>query len=422
MFGGRWSRINRQINNDFIKGVKFYPITGNTVYNDYHDVKAKIDAVLSSPAAMTIFSLNCDLFSLGEIIIKDLDGNILDEHPLYDILDNPNFFESKEDFLWDYMFWLMIGNANLYIDSKNDYTNNSLYFLNNGKINYPDAMLRDADKIFTSKRNAQNFVKHNIEYIYENGTRREIPYEKIVHFADTTTTTKAWFNAPSKLDALYKVISNSELSLDAKNIELMFNGKYMVAGKVGETDITKTMMMPDEKRDIEHKTLSDNPVTAVRSMVDIKKFVDNLSTDKMDKTFYSDVYTIGRMYNIPKDVIEAYLQNGSTYENKKFATADHVDYSLMPKGNQLLNRLLKYFGFENVTACIDWGHLPFMQVRQLQRYESESKRAEALHKLLISGVNPDDAVRVLGYEFENPINYEQIRNTEVAAATGQGNG
>lgn len=418
-FGSPWSNLNRRIHRDFIRGEKFFPITGNTRYNNLDDEKEKVNAILTNPASLFIFTLNCDLFSLGEPIIKR-NGEILEDHPLYNILNNPNPYQSQNQFLWDYMFWNMTGNANLYLESRFDIENNMLMFLNNSKIDFPQKMIDNADKYF--KNTIQKLDKENIEYVYDDGTRQKIAYNKILHFSDTTITTNAYYKGSSKLDALYKIISNSELALDAKNIELLFNGKYMVSGKVNADDINNPMMMPDEKKTIETKVLKDQPITAVRSMVDIKKFIDSLKTKELDHSFLNDAYIIGRIYQIPKDVIQAFYENGAKYENAKLSTADHVDYALKPKGDDFMKGIARYFKFNDVEVCMDWSHLPFMQVRQMQKYDAELNRAKALKELLTSGVDAEDAQKLLDYEFEKPINYEQIRNTEASAGSGRDNG
>lgn len=368
---------------------------------------------------MTVFNINCDLFSLGEPLVKDNNGEIIEDHPLLKVLNNPNAFQGVNDILWDFMFWNMIGNAYLYVDSKNDIENNSLYFLNNTKIEFPQKMLDNADKLFLSRGNAEQFKNSKLTYTYNNGKKTEIDYRKVVYFADTSLTTKAWFKAPSKLEALYKIVSNSELSLDAKNKELLFNNKYMVAGKVGESDLDNPMLSPEDKKDIEHKVMQDKPITAVKSMVDVKKFVDSLKAEQLDKTFMHDVFNIAKMYNIPKDVIEAEISGGAKYENQEKSRGNHVDYALKPKGEMFLNNLMSYFGFEG-KAEMSWEHLPFMHFRTMQKNEAAKTKAEAFRVLVDAGVNPLDAQRELGYEFENDVNYVQVRNTTSTATSGQG--
>ena len=387
------------------------PINATTQYNDYHDEKAKLDAILSNPALFTVFSINCDLFSLGKVCVYDNNGELFQDHPLYNLVQNPNFFSTESQFLYDFMFWNMLGNAYLYVDSKVDIDGNSLYFLNSSKIDFPKEMTQNADKLFLSRRNAEKFLRNQIEYIQDNNKKIKIPYNKILHFNDTTSTTKAWFKGSSKIDALYKVISNSELSLDSKNIELLFTKKYMVAGKIGEDDLDNPMLSPEDKKDIEQKVMSERPVTAVRRTIDIKRFVETLKSEGLDKSFMHDLFTMARLFGIPKDVIEVSLDGGAKYENQEKSRGNHVDYALKPKGDEFLNGLMKYFGFEG-KAEMKWDHLPFMHFRAMQDNESKKAKAEGFKILMESGVSYQDAAKEFGYQFENPVEYERVgRNT-----------
>ena len=398
LFSGRWSRLSSNMSNDSIRGLNFYPIASTTEYNNMYTEQAKLKVLLENPALLTVFSINSDLFSLGKVKIVNDNGGVIENHPLHQVLRQPNFFQTENQFMFDFMFWTMFGNSYCFIDSKVDLENNDLYFLNNSKMDFSEYMVENGDKLMLSKSSYNRFVNEMVEYHYEDGNSKMIRFSKILHTTDMTSSATTWYKGASKVDALYKVISNSELSLDAKNIELLFSKKYMVAGQVSEDDLTQPMMMPGDKSDIEQKAMQDRPVTAVRSMIDIKRFVEDLKTEGFDKGFIQDVFTIARLYNIPKDVIEVNLDAGAKYENKKHASADHIDYSLKPKGDDFVNGLLRYFGMEG-RSDMSWDHLPFMRVREEQKYEAKKKQATAYKLLIDAGVEPDDARRECGYEF-----------------------
>jgi hypothetical protein len=362
--------------------------------------RSKLNVLLESPALLTVFSINADLFSLGKICIKDDMGNIIKDHPLHRVLRHPNWFQTENQFLFDFMFWTMFGNSYCYVDSKFEMDKNVMYFLNPSKMDFPDSMVDNGDKLMLSERSYNNFINQSIDYTYDDGTKRRIKFSKLVHTTDTTSSTAVWYKGSSKLEALFKIVSNSELSLDAKNIDLLFSKKYMIAGQVSEDDLTRPMMMPGDKSDIEKKAMSERSVTAVRSMIDIKRFVEDLKTEGFDKAFIQDVFSIARLYNIPKDVIEVNLDAGAKYENKKHASADHIDYSLKPKGDDFVNGLLQYFGMEGISD-MSWDHLPFMKVREEQKYEAKKKQAFAYKMLVEAGVSPEDAQRECGLNFEN---------------------
>ena len=68
---------------------------------------------------------------------------------------------------WDYMFWLMLGNANLYISSKIPSLNVRMYFLDNSKIEFPEKMTDKADKLFLSKSRSRDYYNSSIKYKYD---------------------------------------------------------------------------------------------------------------------------------------------------------------------------------------------------------------------------------------------------------------
>jgi hypothetical protein len=382
------------------------PYSPNTAYNDYQEEAAKLKVILNNPAFLTIVKMNCDLFSLGKIYVKDTNGEIIPNHPLNELISEPNPFQTTRQLKWDYMFWLMMGNAYLFAESFISTSDNILYFLDPSKMQFPKEMTEQGDKLFLSKVNADNFKKNLVKYKYDNGDETSIPFNKVIHYTDLSSTTKQWFKGSSVIDALFKVLSNSELALDAKNTNLLFAGKYMVAGKVGENDLDNPMMSQGEKKDIEQKTMRNTPVTAIKSMIEIKRFVEDMGKLKLDQAYVQDAFKIGRIYGVPKDVIEAEVGSGATYENQEKARGAHVDYVMSPKGEDFVDLIMKRFNFTG-EACMDWTHLPFNYFTKLQMEESEKRKSEALLNLLQAGVDPEDAKIQLGYNFTKKINYER---------------
>jgi len=395
------------------------PYTPNTAYNDYKEEAAKLKVILNNPAFLTIVKMNCDLFSLGKILVKDEKNETIPNHPLNQLLSQPNPFQTTRQLKWDYMFWLMMGNAYLFAESFATAENNILYFLNPSKMKFPKEMNEQGDKLFLSKVNADKFKDNKIKYKYDNGDETSIVFNKLIHFTDLTSSTSQWQKGSSVIDALYKVLSNSELALDSKNTNLLFSGKYMVAGKVGENDLDNPMMGEGEKKDIEQKTMRNKPVTAIKSMIDIKRFVEDMNKLKLDDAYMQDAFKIGRIYGIPKDVIEANVSEGSTYENQEKARGNHVDYVMSPKGEDFVDEIMLRFNFKG-EATMDWSHLPFNYFSRMQKEESEKRKSEALLNLLQAGVSAEDAALQLGYNFKNEINYEGS-NTQATGSSGQGN-
>lgn len=356
-------------------------------FNDYHRDQEKLAAIFSNPALLKIFSIQCDLFSLARPYVYKKNGNTADEDPALDRLAQPNPLQSTADWLWCYMFYKMLGNAYLYVDSDLvERPNAPMYWLESHKIEWPAELDKQKDKLFLSESKLNKVLGTQLFYRYEDGTRFEFPLKQLVIITDLTNGTGNWFKGFSKIDALYKVISNSEASLDSKNINVRYAGKFLVAGTTDPNDVTRKIMGEDEKKDIEDKTNGPKQVHAVKSMVDIKRFVDDLKVLELDRSYLADYFLIGNMYGIPRDILEAY--QSSTYENQSKAQARHIAYTMEPAGEMLGAALAKRWGYADKGKRIvfGWDHLEFTHVFEKEKAAIQQTRVQTLQALLKIGV------------------------------------
>jgi len=332
---------------------------------DLNNYRAKLNAVLTNPACLKVFKLNCDLFSLGKVN-QYQDDELKEINYLYSIKKKPNHFQSWTQFFWDYMFWKMLGTAVLYRSNNVLNESTQLYWLNPANVDFGNGKNRFSKFIF-SVVGLNEQQKETIKYTFDDGTISNIKLKELSFFFDLSNGLGGnWYQGNSALDALYKVISNSEQSLDAKGINLEFSQKFMVNGKNSLEDVSQTPMGETEKNDIEHSVRSNKKVHAVKTPTDLKRFVDDIARLKLDESFYNDYFMIGTMYGIPRDVLEANLR-GSTYENQEKATSRHVEYSLKPSGQMLTDEFESLFSLEDLR--MEWSHLMFNQVFEKEKQE-----------------------------------------------------
>ncbi|HHX60347.1 MAG TPA: phage portal protein [Epulopiscium sp.] len=353
-----------------------------------------IDSVLKHPAVLKVFALQCDLFSLGEVFVRDKDGKLIDNDPFLSFINNPNPYEEKSDFLWNYMFNHMLGNAYTYVDSKIISDKNKAYNLDSWKVVISDELKKFSDKLILSSSTEKYLNNQSIKYIFDDATSTKIEWSKIIHIPDLRVGGR--FRGESRINALNKIIANSEASLDAENININYSGKFLVAS---ENTIEKPPLTPDEKKDIEKKMLGGKAVHAVSKMLEIRRFVENMANLELDKKYLNAYYLVGKMYGIPRDVLEAY--ESSTFENQEKARGTHVSYSLQARGNALMNGFERMFGYqsEGKDIFISWDHLPFMQVFEEQRASIKKTNLDSLDKMLSMGFTKEEANSYLGTNF-----------------------
>jgi len=345
----------------------------------------KLRIVLNNPALLKVIALDCDIFSLGKIN-KYQDEKIKEVDFLYSETKKPNMFQSWTQFDYDYKFWLNIfGTAYLYNpnNSKILNENSNIQWLNPCNFQWDSSIVQKLQALILSKQSYNDIFKSSVLYRFDNGNSKWIKLSEITPFHDLTN---AGSNNPmkgySRIDALYKVIKNSELALDAKSINLEFAQKYLVAGTADPDNVTHLPMDETEKLSIEEKIRSSKKVHAVKSMIDIKRFVEDIGKLKIDESFYNDYFMFGTMFNIPRDILEANLR-GSTYENQEKSMARLIEYCEAPKGQMLTDWLENQYGYQDIR--MSWSHLMFNQVFEKERYERVGLQIDNIIKVKDAG-------------------------------------
>jgi len=127
------------------------------MFNNYGDDVKKLQVVLSNPALLKVVSLQCDLFSLGKMYVYK-DNKEVDNDPFLEMFNKPNPYQRGSQFLWDFMFWNMLGNDYIYIDSKIISDKNKMYLLEHSKMDFPNDMKKRGDKLILSTSELLNIL------------------------------------------------------------------------------------------------------------------------------------------------------------------------------------------------------------------------------------------------------------------------
>lgn len=386
-------------------GSWFYELFNSKNTNKgYKSEQHKLETVLCNPAFLTIAKLQCDMFSLGKIKAV-LNDNEKPNDNLVSLLKHPNPYQTDRQFLWDYMFWRMLGTAYLYTNSKVISDRTKMYWLNPANFVWDDKLVKQLDKLTLSNQSYNELERLKVEYKQNDGTSKHFQLSEIKPFFDTSNGFGNWYKGASTVDALYKIITNSETALDAKYSNLDFAGKFTVTGKTSLDNINDVPMGDNEQRDSKLKLKGKERVHVLKTPIEISRFVEDLRKMELDKSFFTDVYKIGKIYNIPKDVIEAYLENGSTYENQEKSKAGWIEQSIKPASEDLMNGIEMLFGYneKNTDLVMQYKHLSFMHVFEKQKQESISREINNIRMAVeMEALSKEEAntkvKELLGYE------------------------
>lgn len=379
--------------------------------------KQKLDYVLTNPALLKVVAVTADLGSLANVNKYDND-KLIEKNFLYSIVDKPNFKQGWAQFFWEYFFWIQMGAAYLYNPngSKVLKENNPIQWLIPQNIDWNVSAIDRLKAFIFTKASFNDVMKAQVNYNLGNGQSVLIQMSEIVTFYDMIGGIEGnTFKAVNRIDALYKIIENSEMALDAKRINLEMVQKFMVSGQSDPNDTTQLPMGEDEKQSIEDKVRSLKKVHAVKSKISIERFVDNLAQLELDNSFNEDMLKIASVMNVPKEVLDI-LTEGSTYENQEKATARQVEYGVKPKWKQLTDWFESNYGFQDIRA--DYSELSFNQVFEKEKAEKDKIKAETLLFLMKAGVPEDQINMFLGTDFKG-IDYVAAQKQPTTSSSNQ---
>lgn len=359
----------------------------------------KLKVCTQNPALLKVISLDCDIFSMGKVN-QYQEEKLKEKDFLYTIRKQPNLKQNWTQFFWDYKFWLNIyGNAYLYNpNNSKDLTSQAIQWLDPTKIVWDSNIYNKLKNFVFSVTGYNELMKSYVRYNIGNGETKNIRLDEIVVFYDLTNAGQDnVLNGISRIDALFKIIKNSELALDAKAINLEFSQQFLVAGKHNPDNVSDLPMAESEKKSIEGSVLSNKPVTAVKSMIDIKRYVDDMAKLKLDESFYNDFFMFGSMFNIPRDILETSLR-GATFENQEKSMARLIEYAEAPKAKMFTDWLEVQYGFQDVM--MSWSNLMFNQVFEKERAERIKVQIENIKSAReINAISEADAKKMINQLF-----------------------
>ena len=321
------------------------------------------------------------------------------EHPLLDLLNNPNYYQTRMDLLESLMFMQIAnGVAILYKKTIIGFPNEptSVYLLDYKKITWPDGFMT---KLVTSSNNNQ---VGKVKAIYDKGGDEEveIALDDLYFFYDmpNAIVSKNQFKCKSRIDGLKQTLVNTADSLVAKNIILKTNGKEMISSGDGFP------LGVDEKEEAQRLLNNRYGLSSTRSRSLVTKSnltwkslhiaIRDLGLDESVKVDGNIIYTA---LHIPKDILSLEAKK-TTYNNFKESMVSYIQ-------NETQSTLDAFCQVINTTSNDkkwklkgSYDHLPVMQFIMLERYDVVVKQAAALKALIESGVPNDIALEMCGMD------------------------
>ena len=344
-----------------------------------------IQAYNQTYALHRVIDLIKDTGKLANINLYE-NGKLKTTNYLYQVKPKPNPYQTWTDFVEEFVFWHSLGNVYFWKPNTTFAENQNYYFLDYS--NFDDDTIKKFKKFGKklSNQNSNEFLKefgnHIIKYKYSDNETQNISLKEVV-IIPSGINTDSWFLENNKIESIQKLISNSEDTLDSKNINIHFSKKYVAYQGVNKDDLAQqiTGLGKTERDDIKSKVMSNEPLHVSGSNnLEVKRFIDNLKNLGFDESFLNDYLLIGMFINVPLEILGDFLRGkglSSQGDAKEKAMIQFVDMCLMPILQKLTDVLeLKLNDNQEVKA--EFTHLWFMKVAVKQQAEQRKADLDAL--------------------------------------------
>jgi len=341
------------------------------------------------------------LFSQAEFYIENkTTKEKITNHWLLDLLNNPNYYQTRNDFLESANFTQIAeGKSVIWLRKTTGMSKpESIYILNGDLIEYPDEFTTPL-----SVRNSDNKIQSTKILYDRDGQNERIPIRDLVFLYDLPNGLKTsnMFDVKSRLDGLKQTLINTKDSLLAKNIILKTNGKELLTLDKGAGTFP---LSNDEKKDAEDLLHSKKGLGVGRRRAIVTKAplkwqslhiaLRDLGLDESVKVDGNLIYTA---LHIPKDILSLEAKK-TTYNNFKESMVSFIQNEMQPTVNAFLEPFQYLIDDPNLKLRGTYENMPIMQFVLIERYEGILKRATALQALRNAGLPDDVALDLCGFE------------------------
>lgn len=379
-----------------IAGDNFYHISNNLEWGVLG--KNNIAVAQDHPILTTAILFVAKIFSQAKFYLEDPSGKKIYDHRVLDLLKNPNFFQTQNDFLETLMFTMIAnGVAIVYRKKITGMKEKTLYLLDPNLIEYPEGF-----KTGLSSRNETNKIAKTKILYDRHGEHLKIKLGDLLYLYDLPNglKTKNMFLNKSRIDGLKQTLLNTTDSLLAKNIILKSNGKELITGG-SQTDL---QLSPEEKDDME-KLFNANYGLAAgkkRGLITKAKLtwqsmhiaLRDLGLDESVKTDGNIIFT---SLHIPKDILSLEAKK-TTYNNFKESMVSYIQNEMQSTVDGVVAVFQKMIEEKGLVLKGTFEHLPIMQFILIEKYEGIEQRALALQALRLSGLPDEVCLELCGFE------------------------
>ena len=373
IFSSIFGRNNIKVTRDKLGNFSYFPNV-----DAFNDDKSFLDWSLTNPVLMTVIALRSKLISQMQIQHLNSKGDVIEYSPELKLLNKPNYFQSKQDFLFQLAWYLSAEGENYTYEIKRFQSElpTNLYNLIPTQLDWCET--QKLNYFIKNDKEWKDFSKKKVKYTLDN-KEHNIEIGSLVPFYDLANNVSPdqWMHSPSRVQSIVKTLQNIEENLKSKNVNLKMSQKYLASNKSSSEGTP--MIQADDKKEI-HKQIGRKSLLISNANVDVTHLVSDMKKLYLDEQFSNDSLTVLLAFEGNKDILNYSSSSGSTYENQEQGIIRYVQNSIQSTADNILDSFALSWGLNErgETLKASFNHLPVMQTVMRTKIETFKTYQEAL--------------------------------------------
>lgn len=366
--------------------LNYYNQNYSTVKEQYVTINDnEFELYRTTPQLSIVINKDAQMLSNGRFVVKNLKGEIQENHEALKLLSNPNPIQNQNSWLMDYQI------------QKNIYGNQFIYVNRAYQSAFPSSLV-NLNSAMVKVVKTGKFVKQTkIEDIIERYDVREsngeyTPYDvNDVIFSQIVNPNNPLMGL-SPLHSLTMPISNIRGAYGFRNKIIVKSGALGILSSASKDQSGGIPLNTAERQRIEQQHSNDYGIHDGQSsliMTGSPLSWQSMSYPTKDLLLFEEVEADF------KSIIDAYGHNADIYSNLNNAKYSNMNEALrqtyqnrvIPEAEQLCFNLGNKLGLteKGLILELDYSHIEVMQDNQKQQAENFKMKADAISTLLNSG-------------------------------------
>ena len=347
---------------------------------------------LENPVLSTLINIRADYLSQFNFFEVNDDGEKVDNSDFNRLIENPNPYQSKQDFLKQ-LEWYILCYGWVYqrpygaTGMGTDY----LYNLSTPDITFDKDLTRS---LIQKRSDVKELGKLSFNY-RDLDTDINMELKDVIQFFDVSNGLNGNpFTSPSRVTSIRKQIDNTSAAADAQNIMIKTVGREMIFKEKQSNSMDSAMPLANgDKEDMERKFQRYGAQTGRNRTVILNKEMGwkSMHVPHSDLGFEEimalNSNLMGQALQVPNAVYKAYMQ-GDTFENQSQGLLGFLQGTMQARANDIANTWSSYFGVK-IKASIE--HLPIMSKVEDIKIDRVLKISQAFRNLTQGGLTSEQA-------------------------------